>query len=253
MSGTDGQDGAGAPRSAAGAKPLLPRRFYKTVAIDPSPAGWRVLLDGRAARTPRKRELTLPSETLAEAIAAEWQAQDDRIDPGTMPLTKLVNTAIDGIVGHEAVVRTEIVKFAGSDLLCYRADSPEGLIARQSALWDPVLDWARTALAADFVVAAGLMPVPQPNAALDAVAARLADVDAFRLTGLHVITTLTGSCLLAVAHLDGVLDAEQAWAAAHVDEDWQIAHWGEDSEASARRAKRRAEMASACRLLVLLE
>lgn len=248
MSGTDGREG----RSGLDAKPLLPRRFYKTATTQEGPAGWRVLLDGRAARTPRKRELALPSRPLAEAIAAEWQAQGDRIDPGTMPLTKLVNTAIDGIVGHEAVVRAEIVKFAGSDLLCYRADSPEGLVVRQAELWDPVLDWARAALAARFVLAAGLMPVAQPQPALDAVAARLADVDAFRLTALHVITTLTGSCLLALAHLDGVLDEAQAWAAAHVDEDWQIAHWGEDGEAAARRAKRRAEMAAACRLLALV-
>lgn len=251
MSGTDGRDGAGAVRPSSEARPLLPRRFYKTVAVEANSSGCRVLLDGRGARTPRKRDLALPSRALAEAVAAEWLAQGDRIDPGSMPLTKLVNTAIDGIVDHEAVVRNEIVKFAGTDLLCYRADSPEGLVARQAELWDPILEWARTALAARFVVAEGLMPVPQPKAAVDAVAVRLADIDAFRLTSLHVITTLTGSCLLALAHLDGVLDEDEAWAAAHVDEDWQIAQWGEDAEAASRRAKRRAEMAAACRLLAI--
>jgi chaperone required for assembly of F1-ATPase len=248
---SDGGQAARGPDALA-AKPLMPRRLSKEVSLDETPSGWRVLLDGRVARTPRKRELTLPVRALAEAILAEWASQGERLNPGTMPLTKLANTTIDAVVGHEPVVRAEIAKYAGSDLLCYRADAPAGLAQRQAETWDPLLDWSTTVLGARLAVAEGLMPITQARDALDAVAKRLAPVDAFRLTSLHVVTSLTGSCLLALAHLDGRLDEEQAWSAAHIDEDWQIERWGEDVEASERRAKRRAEMAAACRLLALM-
>lgn len=231
------------------------KRFYKLVTIDEGVApgaAFRVLLDGKPMRTPAKAVLAVPTRALAEAIAAEWEAQREHIDPTGMPLTKLANSTLDGVRGREAEVRAEIVKYAGSDLVCYRATEPEGLAARQAELWDPVLAWSRDALGARFVVAQGLMPVAQPETACASIAGVLEGVDAFALAALSVMTTLMGSALLALAHARGMLTAEAAWAAAHVDEDWQIAKWGEDAEATARRQRRWAEMQAASRLLALL-
>jgi chaperone required for assembly of F1-ATPase len=211
-----------------------------------------VLLDGRPARTPRKRALDLPGRALAEAVAAEWAAQGERMDPVTMPLTRLVNSAIDGVRGREHEVAADIVRYAGSDLVCYRAGHPDGLVARQQAAWDPVLAWAAAELGVRLVFGEGLMPVAQPTRALEAVAATLGPLDAFRLTALHVMTTLTGSCLIALAHARGRLPLEEAWCAAHIDEDWQAEQWGIDHEAAARRAHRLVEMQAASRLLALL-
>ena len=194
----------------------------------------------------------MPTKALAEAIAGEWEAQREHIDPAGMPLTRLANSAIDGVRVHQAEVRADIVKYAASDLLCYRASEPELLVRRQAEVWDPVLAWARDALGARFEVADGIMPVTQPEAARSAIAGALEGFDAFSLAALHVMTTLTGSALLALAHARGHLSAEAAWAAAHVDEDWQIGRWGEDAEAAARRRRRWSEMQAASRLLALL-
>ena len=242
-----------APASAA-----LPKRFYKVVTVaqlgasTEAEGGHSILLDGKPVRTPAKAALAAPTRTLAEAIAAEWAGQEDRIDPATMPLTRLANSAIDGVSGREAELRAEIVKYAANDLLCYRADTPHELVRRQAELWDPILTWSRAALGASFVVARGIMPVVQPQEAKAALARTLADHDAFALAALHVMTTLTGSALLALAHARGRLTADAAWAVAHVDEDWQISRWGADTEAAARRARRLAEMQAASRLLILL-
>ncbi|MGE5511460.1 MAG: ATP12 family chaperone protein [Bacteroidota bacterium] len=230
----------------------LPKRIYQAVAVAPGEAGFRVLLDRRPARTPRRRELVLPTRALADAIAAEWEAQGDRVDPATMLLTRLANTVLDGVVGREADLRADILKYAGSDLLCYRAGEPEALIALQSRHWDPVLDWGREVLGARFMLVQGLMPVSQARETLDRIAVAIADLDAFRLAALHVMTTLMGSALLGLAVVKGRLSADAAWDAAHVDEDWQISKWGEDAEAVARRRRRRAEMDAACRLLSLV-
>lgn len=233
----------------------LPKRFYKTVTVEAwlrGDDGFRILLDGKAMRTPAKVLLAVPTSALAEAIAAEWEAQREHIDPAAMPLTRLVNSALDGVLGREGEVRADIVKYAASDLVCHRAAEPEGLAQRQAELWDPVLAWSRDALGARFVVAQGLMPVAQPGEARSAIAEALDGLDAFALAALHVMTTLTGSALLALAHARGHLTAEAAWAAAHVDEDWQIARWREDAEAALRRRLRWSEMQAASRLLVLL-
>jgi chaperone required for assembly of F1-ATPase len=231
----------------------LPKRFYRAVAVAPieAAAGFRVLLDGKPARTPAKRHLELPARALADAIAAEWDAQRNRIDPATMPLTRLANSAIDGVATRQAEVRADIARYAGSDLVCYRAEQPAQLVAQQAAAWDPILAWAREALRAPLVVATGIMPVAQPVDAVAAVRASLEEYDAFALAAVHVMTTLMGSALLAIAHAHGRISAEEAWAAAHLDEDFQISQWGEDSEATARRQRRRAEMAAAARMLAL--
>lgn len=229
-----------------------PKRFYRTVSVDGTAPAFRVLLDGRPVRTPAKRELAVPSRALAEALAAEWEAQRDLIEPGTMPLTRLVNSALDGVTGRETEVRADIAKYAASDLLCYRADGPAELVRRQADAWDPVLSWTRDALGAPFALGQGIVPVVQSQEASAAIERALAQLDALSLAAHHVMTTLTGSALLALAHARGRLTAEEAWAAAHVDENWQTSQWGEDAEASARRDRRWAEMQAASRLLVLL-
>jgi chaperone required for assembly of F1-ATPase len=230
----------------------LPKRFYGDVAVGSCEEGFTVLLDGRPVRTPRKHLFALPSRALAEAVAAEWAAQAERIDPSAMPLTRLAVTALDGVVGHTAEVAADIVKYAGSDLLCYRAEAPAALVRQQASAWDPVLRWAEKDLGARFALAAGVMPVEQRRVVLDHVAAALRGYDALALTSLHAMTALMGSALLALAHAKGRLTAKEAWAAAHVDEDWQISQWGVDVEAAERRARQWAEMQAASRFLKLL-
>jgi chaperone required for assembly of F1-ATPase len=253
-------------RAAAGVRSTMPKRFYKAVTVSPlnlslserkgqgGDAGqmFELLLDGKPVRTPAKAPLAVPTRALAEAIAAEWEAQRDHINAATMPLTRLANSAIDGIAPERAKVRADIAAFAGSDLVCYRAGEPAGLVELQRRHWEPVLAWSRGALGVRFEVGTGLMPVAQSEQALRAVAAALESFDAFQLAALHVITALTGSALLALVHAHGALTAEAAWAAAHVDEDWQISQWGEDAEAKARRARRWTEMQAASRMLELL-
>lgn len=237
-------------REQAAMRAPLPKRFYKDVTSKPQDNGsWAVLLDGRAVKTPGKRQLALPSEKLAEAVAEEWRAQKTVIDPGTMPLTRIANTAIEAVVDQMDDVAADIVAFAGSDLLCYRAAGPEALAARQSAAWDPIVAWAASDLGARFVLAQGMMPIEQPIQALERIAEAVRPLDAFQLSGLHVATTLTGSALLALAVHKGRLTAAEAWAAAHVDEDYQIEQWGPDEEAADRRAYRWQEMQAAALML----
>ena len=204
-------------------------------------------------RTPLKVEFAVPTAPLAKAVAEEWAAQGEHIQPATMPLTRLVNSAIDGALGREDAVTDDILSHAASDLLFYRADGPEGLVAQQSLYWDPVLAWARNDLGAPFVLAEGVMPVTQPQASLDRVRDRLSGFDAFGLSALHVMTALSGSALLALAVALGRLTPEEAWRAAHVDEDWQISQWGADSDAAARREQRWLDFAAAARTLYLLK
>lgn len=232
----------------------LPRRFYTrvTVAPDSGGAAFRILLDDNQARTPKQRDMVLPALALANTLAAEWDAQRPHIDPSTMPFTRLVNTVIDGVQARAADVRADIVKYADSDLLCYRAEAPEALVALQAAAWDPNLAWAHARLGMRLALSRGVMPVRQSRETLDAAASAVAELDHFRLAALHVMVTLTGSAVLGLAVLHGHLSAEAAWAAAHVDEDWQIAQWGEDAQASERRQRRWTDMRAAADLLRLL-
>lgn len=228
---------------------VLPKRFYAAATSAPRDGGFAVLLDSRPVRTPAKKLLVVPSERLAAALAEEWAAQKDTINPATMPLTRLVNSALDGVTGREAEVRAEIVKYAGGDMLFYRADGPASLVASQARHWDSVIAWAERFVGGRFVLAEGIMPVSQPATTLEKFAARIADLPALPLAGLHVITTLTGSALLALAHAEQHFDAAAVWAAAHVDEDHQIEKWGADEEAEARRANRWRDMQAASLLL----
>lgn len=188
----------------------------------------------------------MPFEGLAAALAGEWNAQGTHIDPAVMPVTRLVNSAIDGVAPRMDEVRADIASYAGTDALCYRAEEPEGLVTEQNRHWDPVLDWAEQRLGARFALACGIVHVEQPAEALRAVRQMLDDIDEpFRVAGLHVVTTITGSALLALALHGGEFDSEALWAAAHVDEDWNIRQWGEDAEAKARRAKRHQDFQAA--------
>jgi chaperone required for assembly of F1-ATPase len=241
--------------SVPGKEPLqapLPKRFYSAASVGEAPGGWAILLDGRPVRTPKRLHLTVPTRQLAEAIAAEWAAQGERIDPATMPLSKLAITAIDGVAGSMADVAADVVRYAGNDLLCYRAEAPEALAVLQAAAWDPVLAWIEAETRARFFLAIGVMPVTQQPQALERIADLVAPFEPFALAALHVMTTLTGSAFLALAVAKERLPVEEAWAAAHIDEDWQIARWGVDVEAAERRARRHAEMRAAARFLELL-
>lgn len=229
-----------------------PRRFYDTVSACERRDGFGVLLDDRVVRTPGKRELLLPTRNLASALAEEWQAQTRFVDPATMPLTRLANTALDGVTGKEQAVRADIVSYAGSDLACYRAEHPEGLAAEQVRHWDPILNWAEAVLGARFHTVTGIMPVSQSPVAIARIAEHIAPFGAWRLTAMHLMTTLTGSVLLTLAHHHGRLTLDETWHAANVDEDWQISRWGEDHEATVRRVNRLADLRAASQLLDLL-
>jgi chaperone required for assembly of F1-ATPase len=243
-------DPAADPMTAArrGARPALRRRFYEQASISSGPDGYGVSLDGKPIRTPVRRLLVTPARALAEAIAAEWQAQRDLIDPATMPLTRLANAIIDGVADAPGPVAAEIEKYLGSDLLFYRAGAPKELCERQARYWDPVLAWARDALGADFQLAEGVIHVAQPAAALKAAATAFPS-DPWRLGAVYVVTTLTGSALIALALLRGALAADAAWQAAHVDEDWNMEQWGKDEMALERRAFRLAEFQAAATVL----
>lgn len=244
-------DAAGNPMKAAqqNMRASRPKRFYKTVGLEEKDGAFALTLDGRVARTPSREPLVLPTRAAGEAIAAEWEAQKDEIDPMAMPLTRLVNAAIDGVRGREQAVIDDLVKYAGSDLLCYRAGEPERLVALQSNHWDPVLEWADEALGARFILAQGVMFAAQPDTAVAAIRRAVeAHASCYTLAALHSMTTLSGSVLLALAVADGRLGVEEAWAAAHVDEDFQISVWGTDDEALERRAARKREFDAAARL-----
>jgi len=232
------------------ARPQLPRRFYRSAGVGEAEGEFRLLLDGRPVKTPARHPLAVPTHSLAQALADEWEAQGEHIDPARMPLTRLANSILDGVRTAAAPVAAEIGKYLASDLLFYRADVP-GLAARQAALWDPLLDWARAELGASFVLAEGVVFVEQPAAAL-ACARRAIPDDPWRLGALHSMTTLTGSALLALAVLRGRLSVEDAWEVAHVDEDWNFEQWGRDALALERRAFRFAEMRTAATLLAAI-
>jgi chaperone required for assembly of F1-ATPase len=231
----------------------LPKRFYQDVSVQPVGTGYQVVLDGKTVLTPAKRPLALPVEAAARLVAAEWAAQRDTIDVRTMPLTRLVNVGLDAVTDAREAVVEDMVAFARSDLVCYRAEEPDGLVARQAMHWTPVLDHAVDRHRARFILAAGIRFVEQPPASVDAIRAHVAAVtDPVALAALHVVVTLTGSVLIGVMLLDQAISPEAAWDAAHVDEDWTNSQWGEDAEAMARRDTRWAEFSAAAALLALM-
>lgn len=210
------------------------KRFYKSAAVEETEGGFAIVLDGKSVRTPTGEPLAAPTREIAQAIVEEWNAQGEFIDPMTMPLTRLANSVIAGVVGNVDAVRADVAKYFESDLLFYRAAHPEALVAREGEHWDPVLFWATEALGARFVLAEGIVHVRQPETAVAAATAALPD-DPWLIAALHIVTTITGSALLALALSHGARSADEVWAAAHVDEDWNIAQWGADAEVMARR------------------
>lgn len=233
------------------ARPELPKRFYKTAEASEREGAWAILLDGRDVKTPARKPLAVADREVAEAIAAEWSGQGERVDPASMPLTKIANAAIDRVAGEMAAVRAEIVRYAGNDLICYRAEGPESLVAAQEKAWSPLVAWAQTALGVRLVLAGGIVHAAQEPATLAAVEVELLPLDALTLAAVSTATTLTGSAFIALALRHGVLTPEAAWEAAHVDEDWQMARWGRDEPALKARALRWREMAAAALILAI--
>jgi chaperone required for assembly of F1-ATPase len=231
----------------------LPRRFYSTVATDEAEGGFRILLDEKPVRTPARHLLVLPDAALAELCAEEWRAQDKEIDPATMPLTRLVNTALDGVASDMQAVGEDVSRFSGTDLVCYRAPGPDNLVARQSEAWDELLDWSADELGARFVLAEGVMHVAQPREAIAAFGAHIRQfASPLALAALHLATSLSGSAIIAMALAKGEIGVDEAWAKAHVDEDWNAELWGEDHEARKRRDARRMDFVAAARVLAAL-
>jgi chaperone required for assembly of F1-ATPase len=224
------------------------KRFYASAGVAETDGGFSITLDGRPIKTPSGKIVIAPQREIAEAIAAEWQAQQEIIDPLTMPLTRFANSVVEAEADRVDVVADDIAKYLGSDLLFYRAGHPEGLVARETAHWDPIVFWAAQTLGAHFMLAEGIVHVRQPDSAIAAARAAFPD-DPWSIAALHVVTTLTGSALLALALTHGVREPDQIWAAAHVDEDWNIETWGIDEEVAARRAARLVDFQAATRIL----
>jgi chaperone required for assembly of F1-ATPase len=224
------------------------KRFYKDVSIA---EGGAILLDGRALKTPRGASLDLPPRALAEAIAEEWRAQGDEIDPQSTPMTKLANTAIDGVTPHRDEVIAEIVAFAKHDHLCYRTDKPAELARRQSEAWDPLLDWAAERYGAPLMIVHGVTSVAQPESSLAALRKAIEAFDPFALSALHVIASICGSLVLALAVAAKRISAEEAFALSQVDERFQAEKWGLDSEAELRAKRLERELVTAARFMDL--
>ncbi|MDT8346123.1 MAG: ATP12 family protein [Thermohalobaculum sp.] len=228
------------------------KRFWKAARAVEAPGGFSVHLDTRPLRTPAKAPMILPTRALAEAMVAEWDAQGAEVKPATMPVTRAANTTIDRVGAAQAQVAAAIAAYGESDLMCYRAPFPPELAAEQAAAWDPLLDWAATRLSARLSVGVGVMHVAQPAGALGALARAVAGHDAWELTALHDLVTISGSLVLGLAVSDGRLDAPEAWRLSRIDESWNIREWGADEEAAEIARLREADFGAAARLLGLL-
>ena len=228
------------------------KRFWRATSVEEQGAGYTILLDARPVKTPARALLTLPTCALAEAIAAEWDAQADTIDPRAMPLTGLANAAIDRVAPDPATFAGGLAQFGASDLLYYRAERPRRLVELQAAAWDPLLDWARRRFDVDFVLGSGVMPVDQPEATVRALAPAVAAYDPFRLAALSPLVTVGGSLIAALALAEGAVARDAAWTAVTIDEQFQLDEWGSDAEAEKALAARREDFDAGARLLDLL-
>jgi chaperone required for assembly of F1-ATPase len=249
---TTGQSEAN-PMEAArrSARAVQRKRFYSNASVRETDGSFTVTLDGKPIKTPSGRTVIVPERRLAEMIAAEWNAQLEFIDPLSMPVTRFANSVVQGVIDNVPAVTEDVAKYFASDLLFYRAGHPEGLVARESQHWDPILFWAAETLGAHFMLAEGVMHVRQPEQAIAAARAAL-PTDPWAIAALHVITALTGSALLALALFHRVIDPDQAWAAAHVDEDWNAEKWGVDEEVAARKAAKLVDFKAAVDVLKAL-
>jgi chaperone required for assembly of F1-ATPase len=229
------------------------KRFYKEAAAAESGGGdLLILLDGRPVMTPARRQLALPSAALAEAVAAEWNGQGEKIDPRSMPLTGLANAAIDRVGPDPAAFACSLARYGESDLLCYRAEGPDSLVRRQAEAWDPLLTWARRRFDADFTLVEGIIHRPQPAETVERLARAVEARDPFELAALSPLVTISGSLIVALALAENAVEVAEAWAAATVDEAWQSEQWGADDLAAAALDARRLEFEAAWRFLQLL-
>ncbi len=217
---------------------LKQKRFWKSAEAAPRDGGYGVSLDGRSVNTPNKTPLVVPTLAMAEAIAAEWDAQVEQIDPLTMPVTRSANSALDKVAPQQAEVVAMLAEYGGSDLLCYRAVGPRELIERQANAWDPLLNWAADQFGARLVVGEGVMHVAQDPALLSNLHAEVASFDNFALAGVHDLVSISGSLIVALAVTREYLPVDQAWAVSRIDEHWQVEQWGEDDEATATEVKK---------------
>lgn len=232
------------------------KRFYKNAAAVPA-AGkeglYQVVLDGRPIKSPAKADLVLPGKALAEAVAEEWEAQAEKIEPAAMPLMTYVSTAVDRVDPQREAVAAEVASFAASDLLCYRADRQPDLVKKQEAAWTPILQWAENRFGGPFTVTNGIMPVAQPNTTLMLVAREVGRLDSFQLTGLHTMTTAMGSLILGFSVFDDYKTPDEAFDLSLMDEGHQADLWGHDEEAVSRWNRLRGEVRTAKRLISLLD
>jgi chaperone required for assembly of F1-ATPase len=228
------------------------KRFYSKAEAVPEEGGVAILLDGRPVKTPARQALRVPTEELAEAIAAEWNGQGEQIDPRSMPLTGLANAAIDRVVADPAAFAASLASYGESDMLCYRSEGPETLASRQADVWNPLLDWARHRFDIDFELIFGIMHREQPGDTVETLALAVAERDPFRLAGLAPLVTISGSLIVALALAEGEIGLETAWNAAILDEAWQAEQWGADPLAAASLENRRSDFESGYRFLTLL-
>ena len=228
------------------------RRFWTDAAVEAAAGGFAVRLDERPVRTPAKAELIVPSRALADGVAGEWRAQGETVDPWSMPLTRAANAALDRVTPMRAAVADELAGYGESDLLSYRAERPDALIERQSAAWDPMLDWMDDRFGARLATTRGVMPAPQPANAVEALRAHVHAITAWELTALSEFVTLTGSLVLGLAVMEGASAVSDIWDASRIDETWQAEQWGEDEEEADRIAAKRAAFLQADRYLALV-
>lgn len=227
------------------------KRFYKDADVAELPGGWTVALDGRPIRTPAKASFVAPTRVMAEAAAAEWRAQEETVKPADMPITKSVNTAIDRTGPEYDAVVEMVAGYGGSDLTCYRADSPEGLVTRQAEAWDPLLAWVGETHDARLLTTVGVMHALQPEDGQAALGAAVRAHDAFELTALYDLVALSGSLVIGLAVSAGRLGPDEGWALSRVDETWQQEFWGVDEEAEKVATRKAGEFAAAAAFLGL--
>lgn len=230
---------------------LKQKRFWKEATADKRDDGYGVFLDGRPVATPNKTPLIMPTLKMAQAAAAEWAAQDDQIDPLSMPVTRSANSALDKVAPQQAEVVSMLAEYGDTDLLCYRAAGPAELIERQAKQWDPMIDWAEEEFGGRLQVGEGVMHVPQDPALLSNLHAEVASFDNFALTAVHDLVSISGSLVLGIAVTRGAVDVDHAWSLSRIDEHWQIEQWGEDDEATEAESKKKASFEHASRFYQL--
>jgi chaperone required for assembly of F1-ATPase len=229
------------------------KRFWKSAAAVETDGVFRVELDGRPIKSPARTDLVVPTQALAEAIAAEWDDCGEEVDPRAMPLTGLANAAIDRVAPDKDAFAAGLARYAETDLTCYRVEGPETLVKRQAESWDALLGWARRRYDVDFACQRGVMHVAQPEETVRKLGHAVASLDAFQLAGISPLVTIGGSLVAALAVLEKMMPASEAWEAVSLDDRWQMEQWGADAEAEAALDARRRDFLAGARFLELLD